>query len=69
MRNQNRVNLTRLSTPERSIIMKDQTTIDKVVAQLQQDIASGDLTAIEELLRFVPEQNLLAYLPEITHNH
>jgi hypothetical protein len=49
--------------------MKDQTTIDKVVAQLQQDIASGDLTAIEELLRFVPEQNLLAYLPEITHNH
>ncbi len=42
----------------------NQTLIDAVIEQIQRDIAEGDLTALEELLKFVPETNLQAYLPE-----
>ena len=38
--------------------------IDAVLGQIQNDIASGDVTAIAELLAFVPEENLKGYLPE-----
>ena len=38
--------------------------IDRVLDQIEQDVKNKDFTAIEELLRFVPEQNLNAYLPE-----
>ncbi len=38
--------------------------IDTVISQIQDDIASGDLTAIAELLTFVPKENLIGYLPE-----
>ncbi len=41
-----------------------QNTIDQVIAQIILDIEKGDLTALEELLRFTPEQALQAYLPE-----
>jgi hypothetical protein len=33
--------------------------------QIQKDVAEGDLTAIEELLGFLPIKNLKNYLPEI----
>jgi hypothetical protein len=37
---------------------------DRVLDQIQKDIASQDLIAIAELLRFVPVENLRGYLPE-----
>lgn len=37
---------------------------DKVLEQLKRDIICKDYTAIEELLRDVPEENLLAFLSE-----
>ncbi len=37
---------------------------DKVVEQIKDDIENKDLTAIYELLKFVPEKNLKAFLPE-----
>jgi len=37
---------------------------DRVLDQIQKDIASQNLTAIAELLTFVPVENLRGYLPE-----
>jgi hypothetical protein len=42
----------------------EQKLIDAVLAQIVDDVVIGDLTAIEELLKSVPEANLEAYLPE-----
>jgi DNA-directed RNA polymerase subunit RPC12/RpoP len=44
-------------------IMK-QLLIDRVIEQIMNDIAIGDITSLEELLTFVPEENLIGYLPE-----
>lgn len=41
-----------------------QILIEAVVRQMKQDIAKGDVTAIEELLMRVPMDNLMGYLPE-----
>lgn len=38
--------------------------INKVIDLIKEDINSGDLTALDELLRFVPTKNLIGYLPE-----
>lgn len=38
--------------------------INAVLAQIKKDIAEGDMTSIEELLRHTPEVTLIAYLPE-----
>ena len=38
--------------------------VDSVRDQIKEDINGGDLTAIDELLRFVPKENLIGYLPE-----
>jgi hypothetical protein len=38
--------------------------IDRVLDQIVQDTTNNDFTAIEELLKFVPRENLIAYLPE-----
>jgi len=38
--------------------------IDSVIDRIKQDITDGDLTAIDELLRFVPKENLIEFLPE-----
>lgn len=40
--------------------------IEHVMYQLQKDFANGDVEAIEELLKFVPIDNLIGYLPEET---
>ena len=42
-----------------------QELIDAVLEQIKTDIKSGDLTAIAELLKFVPEKYLIGYLPEL----
>lgn len=38
--------------------------IETVIDTIQVDLQNGDIEAVEELLRFVPAENLLAYLPE-----
>jgi hypothetical protein len=42
----------------------EQDLLDEVINQLRADIAWRDFTAIEELLKFVPRENLIAYLSE-----
>lgn len=43
---------------------RKQELIDKVLEEIKKDVATGDVTAIDELLRFCPAKNLEAYLPE-----
>jgi hypothetical protein len=38
--------------------------IDAVLEQIKKDVAEGDMTSVEELLRYTPEVALLGYLPE-----
>ena len=38
--------------------------IDRVIEEIKRDFAMGDLTALDELLSFVPRENLIGYLPE-----
>ena len=45
-----------------------QVLIDLVLDQVIDDVYGGDLTASEELLRSVPEAELLGYLPEVVDN-
>ena len=42
----------------------NQVLIDRVLEQIKSDIAMGDLTSLDELLTFVPRENLIGYLPE-----
>jgi len=44
--------------------MHEDDMIDTAIEQIKKDIEAGDVSAIFELLRFVPEENLIAYLPE-----
>ena len=39
--------------------------IDKVIEEIKKDVACNDLTAVDELLKYVPIKNLQSYLPEI----
>lgn len=41
-----------------------QKLIDLVLDEIVRDVTVGDLTAIEELLRAVPKDALIGYLPE-----
>ena len=38
--------------------------VDKVLEQIKKDVEVGDMTAVEELLRDVPDEILKSYLPE-----
>ena len=42
----------------------NQLLIERVLEQIKADLSMGDVTAIEELLSFVPKENLIGYLPE-----
>lgn len=42
--------------------------VDRVIIQIQLDIESGDVTALEELLKRVPAKVLESYLPEVDEN-
>jgi hypothetical protein len=42
-----------------------QNLLDKVIEEIQSDVNEGDLTAIEELLKFVPIPNLIGYLSDM----
>lgn len=41
-----------------------QVLVDEVIEQIKKDIIDFDLTALDELLKFLPVDNLKAYLPE-----
>ena len=41
-----------------------QRLIDAVIDQIRNDVAQGDMTAIEELIKFLPTDTLINYLPE-----
>lgn len=43
----------------------DQGLIDAAIEQIKIDVADGDLSAIEELLQYVPEQYLQGFLSDI----
>jgi hypothetical protein len=38
--------------------------LDVALEQIKLDVHCGDYTAIEELLKFVPIENIIQYLPE-----
>ena len=38
--------------------------INRVIVEIQRDFAMGDLTALDELLSYIPKENLIGYLPE-----
>ena len=42
----------------------DQQLIDKVLAQIVSDVEAGDLSAIEELIKFLDERYLRSFLSE-----
>lgn len=42
----------------------NQLLIERVIEQIKTDLAYGELEAVEELLSFVPKENLIGYLPE-----
>lgn len=44
--------------------MPNQGLIDRVLEQIRTDVEQGDVTAIEELLKQVPTQVLVDFLPE-----
>lgn len=44
--------------------MDIQELLDMALEQIRVDVERGDLTAIEELLRNVPEDALVSFLPE-----
>ena len=52
------------SAAEHYARMEQEQLIDQVLRQIVSDVEYGDLTAIEELLRCVPESNLKGYLAE-----
>jgi len=43
---------------------KLQVLVDKVIERIKQDVNEQDFTAIDELLKFVPEENLRGFLSE-----
>jgi uncharacterized protein YabN with tetrapyrrole methylase and pyrophosphatase domain len=46
-------------------MMKDQSLIDAVIEQIEIDLRSGDMTALDEMLKQVPEVVLRAYLSDV----
>ena len=46
--------------------LAEQSLMDRVLAQIEQDVGNKDFTAIEELLQMIPEKNLIAFLPEVS---
>lgn len=44
--------------------MKNQKLIDRVLDFIEKDVLAGDMSAVEELIKSIPEKRLMAYLPE-----
>jgi nucleoid-associated protein YejK len=41
-----------------------QSIVDQVIEQIKKDLQMGDETAIDELLKFVPDEYLIGFLPD-----
>jgi hypothetical protein len=48
-------------------LQEAQDLIDLVIEQIIQDVKNADFTAIEELLSYVPENNLKSFLSEVPY--
>jgi len=48
-------------------LLEDRDLIDLVLEQIAEDLMNGDLTALEELLKAVPDTNLKSYLTEVPY--
>jgi hypothetical protein len=48
-------------------LLEDRDLIDLVLDQIAEDLMNGDLTALEELLKAVPDTNLKSYLTEVPY--
>ena len=46
-----------------------QKLFNTVIYHIQEDLAMGDVTALEELLSYCPKENLIGYLPEEEWEH
>jgi len=46
------------------MITEREVLLDQVLDQIKKDVDAGDFTAIYELLMELPNETLLAYLPE-----
>ena len=57
--------LYRTITRKLIVMTKLDKLIDKVLEQIQEDVNNGDLTAIEELIKPLPEEQLQGFLSEI----
>lgn len=42
----------------------NQLLFERIIEQIKTDFSNGDIEALEELLSFVPRENLIGYLPE-----
>jgi hypothetical protein len=47
--------------------MTKEELIDAVIEQIIQDVKNQDFTAIQELLCYVPDNNLKSFLSEVPH--
>ena len=54
-----------LGNIEVKIMEMQKSLVDRVITQIEIDMRGYDLTALEELLKRVPEQVLKSYLPEV----
>ena len=50
---------------DRNDFVDRQDLIDQVLEQIVKDVNIGDVTAIEELIKFVPDNRLIAFLSEV----
>ena len=50
---------------DRNDFVDRQDLIDQVLEQIVKDVNIGDLTAIEELIAFIPDDRLIAFLSEV----
>lgn len=46
------------------MITEREVLLDQVLDQIKKDVDAGDFTAIHEMLMELPNETLLAYLPE-----
>jgi hypothetical protein len=45
-------------------ILMDEALFEAVIEQIEADLSSGDLTALAELLSYIPKNCLIGFLPE-----
>lgn len=49
---------------EKEVHEKEEALYDKVLDRIKEDVYSGDMTAVDELLKMLPKKALIGYLAE-----